>query len=77
MRNLILAATILTTAGIAPCFARSGHHGHHRIHGHSGHAVSAPADPSAPKKIDAATPETLDSENAKLDQRIKSICRGC
>jgi hypothetical protein len=27
--------------------------------------------------IPAPAPETLDTEDAKLDQRIKSICRGC
>jgi hypothetical protein len=76
MRNLILAASILAISA-APCFARSGHHGHHRIHGHSSHASSAPSDPAGAKKTDAPAAETLDSENAKLDQRIKSICRGC
>jgi len=29
------------------------------------------------KKADAASPEKLDPEDAKLDQKIKSICRGC
>jgi hypothetical protein len=29
------------------------------------------------KKADAFSPETLDPEDAKLDQKIKSICRGC
>jgi hypothetical protein len=29
------------------------------------------------KKTDAPAPEKLDPEDAKLDQRIKSICRGC
>jgi hypothetical protein len=31
----------------------------------------------ASKKADAASPENLDPEDAKLDQTIKSICRGC
>ena len=29
------------------------------------------------KKADASSPEQLDPEDAKLDQKIKSICRGC
>jgi hypothetical protein len=29
------------------------------------------------KKADASSPETLDPEDAALDQKIKSICRGC
>jgi hypothetical protein len=29
------------------------------------------------KNADAASPEKLDPEDAKLDQTIKSICRGC
>jgi hypothetical protein len=29
------------------------------------------------KNADASSPEKLDPEDAKLDQTIKSICRGC
>jgi hypothetical protein len=29
------------------------------------------------QKTDAPAPQKLDPEDAKLDQRIKSICRGC
>jgi hypothetical protein len=29
------------------------------------------------KNADASSPEKLDPEDAKLDQKIKSICRGC
>jgi hypothetical protein len=29
------------------------------------------------KKADASSPEKLDPEDAALDQKIKSICRGC
>jgi hypothetical protein len=29
------------------------------------------------KNANPPTPEKLDPEDAKLDQRIKSICRGC
>jgi hypothetical protein len=68
-------------------------HGHHRMHGHSAPAnpsvsPSLSSDPSltggAPlsSRRQANNPVTLapgqlDPEDAKLDQRIKSICRGC
>jgi hypothetical protein len=29
------------------------------------------------KKAEMSSPEKLDPEDAKLDQKIKSICRGC
>ena len=29
------------------------------------------------KKAEVSSPEKLDPEDAKLDQKIKSICRGC
>jgi hypothetical protein len=29
------------------------------------------------KNADASSPEKLDPEDAALDQKIKSICRGC
>ena len=29
------------------------------------------------KKAETSSPEKLDAEDAKLDQKIKSICRGC
>jgi len=29
------------------------------------------------KKADTSSPETRDPEDVKLDQKIKSICRGC
>jgi len=108
MRKLVVAAAILASAGISPCFARAGHgHGHGlrhhaRIHSPSRDALSAPANPSVPpalssnagftgsaplpsrrKSRSANTPApapataNLDTEDAKLDQRIKSICRGC
>jgi hypothetical protein len=39
---------------------------------------SAPLPSRRPsKKADASSPEKLDPEDAKLDQKIKSICRGC
>jgi hypothetical protein len=85
MRKLILATTVLAMAVVAPCLARGGHgHGHHSLHGHSRHALSAPADPSAPSSLSSdahvtntPAPGQVDPEDAKLDQRIKSICRGC
>jgi hypothetical protein len=76
MRNLILATTILAIAGIASAFARGAHRHHHY---HSAHpatrGLSVPADKA--KSADTPTSEKLDPEDAKLDQRIKSICRGC
>ena len=30
-----------------------------------------------PNNADMPTPEKMDPEDAKLDQQIKSICRGC
>jgi hypothetical protein len=39
---------------------------------------SAPLPSRQPSKnADASSPEKLDPEDAKLDQKIKSICRGC
>jgi hypothetical protein len=39
---------------------------------------SAPLPSRQPSKnADASSPEKLDPEDAKLDQTIKSICRGC
>jgi hypothetical protein len=76
MRKLILATTILAIAGTTPGFAR-GAHGHR--HHHSMHApergLSVPADKA--KKANTPAAEKSDPEDAKLDQRIKSICRGC
>jgi hypothetical protein len=76
MRNLILAMTILAMAGTAPAFARGvhGHRHHHSMHP-SVRGLSVPADKA--KNADTPTPEKPDPEDAKLDQRIKSICRGC
>jgi hypothetical protein len=76
IRKLILATTILALAGTAPAFARGGHgHRHHHSPHPAVRGLSIPAD--KPKNADTATPEKLDPEDAKLDQRIKSICRGC
>lgn len=76
MRNLILATTILTMAGIAPAFARGGHgHRHHHPMHPAVRGLSVPADKA--KNADTPGSEKLDPEDAKLDQRIKSICRGC
>jgi hypothetical protein len=67
-------------------------HGHHSMHALSAPAnpsvpPSLTPDPrltgSAPlpsrheAKADTPAPEKLDPEDAKLDQMIKSICRGC
>ena len=93
MRKLIVATAILVMAGISPGLARGGHgHGHSssalsapanpsvppsltsdaRLTGSaplpSGHPMTA-ADTSSPVK--------LDPEDAKLNQVIKNICRGC
>jgi hypothetical protein len=39
---------------------------------------SAPLPPHRPsKKADGSSSEKLDPEDAKVDQKIKSICRGC
>ena len=84
MRKLILATIILAIAGIAPAIARSGH-GHSHHHGHVSRAepAAAPANPSAPSAQPANPPalvsekEKMDPEDAALDKRIKSICRGC
>ena len=76
MRNLILATTILAIAGTVPAFARGahGHRHHHSTHPATGE-LSVPADKA--KNADMPTPGKPDPEDAKLDQRIKSICRGC
>jgi hypothetical protein len=101
MQKLILAVTILTMAGIAPCVAHRGHgHSAHdrSMHGHSMHAMSGLANPVVPPSRTpdarltgsvplpaqhqmtndgAPSPMERDPEDEKLDQTIKSICRGC
>jgi hypothetical protein len=78
MRKLILVATILAMTGTVPAWSRSGHgHGHHHSM-HSRHAPSAPANPSV-QSANTPSPDKqkMDPEDAALDKRIKSICRGC
>jgi hypothetical protein len=77
MKKLILATTILAIAGVAPVFARNGH-GHHR--GHVSRASATPANPSsqaAHPPAQVSEKEKMDPEDAALDKRIKSICKGC
>jgi hypothetical protein len=85
IQGLILATAMLAMAGISPGLARDGH-GHF---GHSARALSAHANPSVPPsltplpshrelaKADTSAPVKLDPEDAKLNQMIKNICRGC
>jgi hypothetical protein len=78
MRKLILAATILAISGVAPALARGGH-GHRHHHSMHRQATQAPSSPAADPSKNATMPAPgkQDPEDAKLDQRIKSICRGC
>ncbi len=93
MVKLIVATAILAMAGTSPGLARGGHgHGHSSgaLSAPANPSVppsltsdarltgSAPLPSGHPMtKGDSAAPTKLDPEDAKLDQKIKSICRGC
>jgi hypothetical protein len=72
MRILILASAILAVIGTPSVFARTGHrHPDHR------QSITASSTPINPNKADTRSPEKRDPEDSKIDQRIRSICRGC
>jgi hypothetical protein len=91
MRKLILTTAILLAAGISPGLARGGHgHSKGALSSPANPSVppsltsdarltgSAPLPSSHPMtKGNSSTPAQLDPEDAKVNQMIKSICRGC
>jgi hypothetical protein len=93
MRKLIVATAILVMAGTSPGLARGGHgHGHSSgaLSAPANPSVppsltsdarltgSAPLPSNHPiTRSDSSTPTPLDPEDAKVNQKIKSICRGC
>jgi hypothetical protein len=77
MRKLGVAAVILALAGSNHAVARDSSHGHSR--GHVRHSGVKPANARATPSP-AVTPAASDQrhpEDAALDRKIKSICRGC
>ena len=93
MGKLIVATAILVMAGISPGLARGGHgHGHSSsaLSAPANPSVppsltsdarltgSAPLPSSHPMTLaNTSSPVKLDPEDAKLNQTIKNICRGC
>ena len=93
MRKLIIATAILVMAGISPGLARGGHgHGHSSsaLSAPANPSVppsltsdarltgSAPLPSGRPMtSADTSSPVKMDPEDAKLNQTIKNICRGC
>jgi hypothetical protein len=93
MRKLIVATAILVMAGISPGLARGGHgHGHSSsaLSAPANPSVppsltsdarltgSAPLpSPHPMTSAETSSPVKLDPEDAKLNQMIKNICRGC
>jgi hypothetical protein len=91
MRKLILTTAILLTAGISPGLARGGHgHSSGALSAPANPSVppsltsdarltgSAPLPSRHPlTSADTSSPVKLDPEDAKLNQMIKNICRGC
>jgi hypothetical protein len=91
MRKLILTTAILIMAGISPGLAR-GSHGHSSgalstpanpsvppsLTSDARLTGSAPLPSQHPMtRADTSSPVKLDPEDAKLNQMIKNICRGC
>jgi len=78
MRKRIITTVILAVVAASPAFARGGHG--HSSHGHSmhRHSARAPLPSGRPlKNADNSSTEKRDPEDVKLDQKIRSICRGC
>jgi len=77
MRNTTQAALILLIMATAsPANARSGHD----IHGVRGHAMHGNAGSSATDRHhadDTSTKAAAEEEDRLLDDKVKSICRGC
>lgn len=76
MRKLAFAAMILALAGTNHAVARDNTHGHSR---HARHGAAKPANPpETPSAMSAAEPsDQRHPDDLALDQKIKSICRGC
>jgi hypothetical protein len=91
MRKLVLTTAILVLAGISPGSARGGHgYSSGALSAPANPAVPPSLTPdsrltgSAPlpshqqlTRNDTSQPAQLDPEDAKLNQMIKNICRGC
>lgn len=90
MKIMIIAATVLTLAGSAAALAQSGSGG---VGGPANPSVppalssdqrvtgQAPVGHRQPRRGDVAEPpgsiDQVDPQDAALDRKIKSICRGC
>ena len=91
MRKLIVATAISVMAGVSPGLARGGHgHSMGALAAPANPSVpplltsdarltgSAPLPSHRPMTTaDTSSPVKLDPEDAKVDQMIKNICRGC
>jgi hypothetical protein len=93
MRKLIVATAILVMAGISPGLARGGHgHGHSSSALSAPANPSVPPSLTSDARLtgsaplpsrhpvtsaDTSSPVKMDPEDAKLNQTIKNICRGC
>lgn len=83
MNKIILAAAILAMSGGTVAFAQSTRSGS-GLSGTSSGAIQAPIGHRQPRASDVpdernlANPgDALSKEDALLDKKIKSICRGC
>lgn len=91
MKKLIIATTILTLAGGAFAFAQSGSGAGSSSGGPANPSVppaltpdqrvtgQAPVGHRQPRRSDAVDGDInqVDPQDAALDRKIKSICRGC
>jgi hypothetical protein len=91
MRKLMLVTAMLLAAGISPGLARGGHgHSSGALSAPANPSVppsltsdarltgSAPLPSGHPMTRSASSTQTpLDPEDAKVNEKIKSICRGC
>jgi hypothetical protein len=69
---------LVILAAVSPASARLGHG--HSTHGPSGHAMRGDAATSATDSRhgdDASTKAAAEQEDRLLDNKLKSICRGC
>jgi hypothetical protein len=83
MRNLIMTIALLALIGISPATAQTGT-GSSTSSANSAPAREAPVGHRQPRAGDLPSErnlsdpnDPLSKENALLDKKIKSICRGC
>lgn len=84
MRKTLLSMALVVVIGVPGTFAQSGGGSSTAVKNSSGGVLPAPVGHRQPRAADVPDEKNLNNpsdflskENAALDKKLKSICRGC